>query len=249
MKNPWKSVSQVCLAGSFIVVALSMGEMASTRAKPESVPLIEDLAKIETTIREHRGPKAAFKAQPAATSRLIEERDFIAAAQEMSAIHDFLTLSLDTTEKSLLESLMQDEFSRGNPFDSLNNVYPLALILQKGVLSFERSAYRSPQFIGNLGYDVLKYEIQHRDQTRSHILAYKEKTAPAQVVIGSRDNRPVFSLFLVPHDQDQVYMSIFESGKPITNQVVSTEVALNSVMRRVDSSTPLLSARSSHDFK
>lgn len=231
--------SQICLCGGFVLIAVSVSEIRQ-KEQIQAPPLIQDLAQIEAKVQEQR---QVLKTKSAAVPRMEQARDLIDAAKNMTSLQDFTRLALKGIERELLDSLLGDEFSQGNPFDSLDNVYPFALMLQKGVRSFSRDAYRSPQFMGGLGYDVVKYEVVHPDQSRSFVLAYKDKTAPAQVAIGRKDSRPVFSLFMVPQDQDQVYMSLFENGRPVTNKVVSMESALAQITARVDSST-LLSSRS-----
>ncbi|MGE0763763.1 MAG: hypothetical protein AB7N80_10840 [Bdellovibrionales bacterium] len=232
MIKSFRQFSQISLAGIFVLLAATLGQF-SEQPRPEPTPLIQELATIEKQVRQDQ-----VKASPPSPTR-----DLIEAAKDMSSINDFNKLTLNSVEKQLIERVQSDEFNQGNPFYSMNNVYPIALILQKGVKSFNRDAYRSPQFMGGMGYDVVKYEILHTDRSKSYILAYKEKTGPDQVAIGRRDSRPVFSLFLVPHDQDQVYMSLYENGQPVTNHVVATESALSQITARVDQSTPLLSSR------
>jgi hypothetical protein len=78
------------------------------------------------------------------------------------------------TEK-LSAALAQDELGDQNPFANLSDLDPLNAIFAKGVVNFKRQAYRSPEYQEEAGYDLLEYEIEHRDHSRSTILAYLER--------------------------------------------------------------------------
>ena len=74
----------------------------------------------------------------------------------------------------LRDTLADDELNGRNPYASLTNLDPLKAVLSSGVVTFQREAYRSPQYQDESGYDIVAYEIRHPDQSTSKILAYAD---------------------------------------------------------------------------
>ncbi len=231
----WK-FGQIILAGAFVVAA-GLAQEFKRENLPAS-PLIEELKVIQAKVA--RG--SAAKLGDAASIP-----GFMEKAKDAASISDLLKLNLQKPAQELINSMQDDEFDRGNPFYSLNNVYPVALIIDQGVKRFRRDAYRSSHFLGGLGYDVVKYEIEHANGARSYILAYKEKTGPNQIAIGHSDARPTFSLFVVPQDEAQVFLSLYQDGRPVQNELVDRDLGLRQVTTKVDQSTPLMTARDSSE--
>lgn len=223
--------SQVGLAGLFVMAA---GMLAQNGEPLPTSPLGLELKALGRALKSH--PQSAA---PDAAA-------FLEKAKGVASLDDLLNLPVSPEAKSLLQRMQADEFDQGNPFLTLASVYPMALLLSRDVKSYSRGAYRSTQFLGGVGYDVVKYEVEDANGGLSFILAYKEKTAANQVAIGARDRRPTFSLFIIPQDETQVFYSLFQDGQLIENQAVPREQAVLQVTQRIEQSTPLLTARDSH---
>lgn len=222
--------SHIALAGAFVLVA---GLIHETQSRPTVPPLIQELKAIETKVAK---APAGVKAPSA---------HFLEQAKSAATISDLRKIPMPKAALKLIDAMETDEFDQGNPFLALNSIYPLALILDHGVVGFRRDAYRSSHFLGGAGYDIVKYEIDHGGGHRSYILAYKEKTGPDQIAIGHGDARPTFSLFVVPQQDDQVFLSLYQDGRPVQNDVVGRDLGLRRVTSRIDQSTPLMTARDS----
>lgn len=229
----WRTL-QLILAGGFVVIAATMGDLGDKSGPAEPSPIVNDLQRVAQAVRDSKAPSRPVMVGPDRTMELI---------QSASSINDLKNLALPETAQKLIESMINDEFDVGNPFTSIDKIYAMGLILQRGVKSFHRDVYRSSQFTRDLGYDVLRYEVMNSDGQSSFIMAYKEKTAVGQTGIGQRDERPVFAMILVPQDEGQFHLSLFSSGQPALSQTVTKEEAMDRLLSRIDQSTPLLSSR------
>jgi hypothetical protein len=245
---------QLGLAGAFVLSAALISEMQGPRINPATA-LLTELKTIQPAVAASTAVKANATPSSADSSGRTQKvygpaeapdthaGEILNHAREMSSINDFLKLPLGKQASQLVRDMQSDEFAQGNPFYLLNNVYPMAMILEYGVKVYRRDVYRSHQFLGGAGYDVVRYQIEHPDGRTSHILAYKEKTGPNQIVIGRGDARPTFSLFLVPQDQDNVFVNLYQDGQPVQNEIVESRLAVRQVAAKLGGATPLLSAR------
>lgn len=75
----------------------------------------------------------------------------------------------------LSAAMTQDEIAAENPFANLSTLDPLNSIYSKGILNFQRQAFRSSEYREEFGYDLLEYDIEHKDHSHSIVLAYVEK--------------------------------------------------------------------------
>lgn len=232
---------QLVLASLFVIVAAQLNEN-SERSKPaEASKLVADLESIHQKISSRQEIPKRTESHIQGSEEILKT-----ALLGITSLSDFSALNLPAPAKALLERIEADEFDRGNPFAIIDQPYPLALILSRKIESYQRDAYRSSHFQGQMGYDVIKYEITHPDKSVSFILAYKERTASEQVAIGVKDSRPIFSLFLVATDNGEYFMSSTEENKPSENRQLSKTEALARVSSRLESSTPLMTARDSY---
>jgi hypothetical protein len=238
MRSTW-GFGQLLLMGAFVLSAGLLQELQGPAVT--SSPLLTELKAIETEVKA--APKVVIRLPAPVPLPTADPTSLMAKANQMSNIGDFLKLKIGKQAQKLIISMQSDEFAQGNPFYSLNNVYPVAMILDYGVKSFQRDAYRSHHFLGGMGYDVVKYQIEHSDGRFSYILAYKEKTGPDQIAIGQRDSRPTFSLFLVPQDQEHVFLNLYQDGKSVQNEVLVRDLAIRQVKAKIIEATPLLTAR------
>lgn len=238
MKEQIWRISQLLLAGGFVIIAATKGDLATKSGPAEPSPLINDLQLVAQAVNDSPGEqKKPTLVGPDRTMELIKGA---------STIEDLNALPLPQGAKSLIESMVSDEFDIGNPFVTIDIVYAMGLILQRGVQNFHRDAYRSPQFTQDLGYDVLKYEVVNNDGQSSFILAYKDKTGPGQTGIGLRDMRPSFAIILVPQDEGLFHLSFFAPGKPAESHNVAKEDAMKRILSHISPSTPLLTSRTNY---
>jgi hypothetical protein len=143
---------------------------------------------------------------------------------------------------SFQESLSQDELKEENPFDTLSSSDPLNKILDKGVLSFRREAFRSPHYQEESGYDLLSYEITHPDKSISTIVAYLENPGgPGQVrAIGEPDERAPFVMFMVSEGLHATQY-FFRKGTLIEHSDLKPSEARAIVSRRLNTGVPFIS--------
>lgn len=151
------------------------------------------------------------------------------------------TAHASTQSKALRESLAQDEFLDVNPFANLSSLDPLNALFAKGVKSFERSTYRSPDHQGESGYDLVHYEIQHNRGGRSVIVAYLERPMlTASRNVGAIDDRIPFVMVMVDKGASATY-SYYRFGS-LTEQIeIPWTDAQGLVAQRLNASIPFLS--------
>lgn len=124
------------------------------------------------------------------------------------------------------ESLERDEMGDQNPFANLKNLAALQQILAKGVTSFTREAYRSPNYQGESGYDLLSYVIQQADGGRSTILVYMEGVPYVTFAVGTSSKSDV---------------STYRAGLLQESLELSTADAESHFARRLNVAVPFLS--------
>lgn len=179
------------------------------------------ISNIETIWRDeaHRGDYAEVR------------RDARVHLTERLAPRPKAAKSLTITE--LTESLANVELGEVNPFARLSTLKPLDAVLAKGVLSFKRQAYRSPNYKEESGYDLVSYQITHPDQTSSVILAYLEPT------LEGPDAVPV--VLIVLNGPEHARQALFRAGELTESQSVPLSVAQGMVARRLNAGVPFLS--------
>lgn len=180
------------------------------------------------------------KSQPAVDS----ETSILAKAKEFSSIQDFFELKIDQETRELLSQMQADRFQTENPYHNLTNVYPVALILSKGVAKWNRHVFRSSDFNQEYGYDVVKYEITHDDTSTSYILAYREKSLDQRLWLGEEDQRPTLTSFLVNRGDGRVFRMNFMNGEIVQSDNVDLSVALEPLEDKVEAATPIASRNS-----
>lgn len=157
--------------------------------------------------------------------------------------HNADTMNHLALAKEWLERILDDEVSSQNPLEQINNIYSLALMIDRGIQSYERATYRSSSFIKSYGYDIVKYTVRHLDNSESYLLSYRERRQDSVVAIGGPDTRPTYLLTLVaqqktPEDPG-FYLSLFENGKLMQNNTVNTTEALELLARQIHPATSL----------
>lgn len=149
---------------------------------------------------------------------------------------------LTAAQVSFQDSLAQDEMKDENPFLSLSSNDPLNKILDKGVLSFRREAFRSPNYREESGYDLLSYEITHPDKTVSTILAYLENPGAANgepQALGGEE-RATFVMFMVSAGP-QTAQYFFRKNTLIERSDLTPAEARAIVSRRLNTGVPFIS--------
>lgn len=199
--------------------------------KPEIETLQNEIVK-QTPVEKVAAPTAILQK---------EEENLLAKAKDFSSIKDFFNLAMDKESRELLSQMMNDKFQSGNPYHNLSNVYPVALILSKGITQWNRHVYRSSDFNQEYGYDVVKYTVTHDDTSTSYIFAYREKGADQKLWLGEEDKRPTFASFLVNRGDGRVFRMNFQNGEIEHSDNVDLSVALNSMQDKMNKATPIAS--------
>ena len=144
-------------------------------------------------------------------------------------------------ENMLRDSLAQDEFGDQSPFAALSTLDPINKILIKGVVHFERTVFRSPDYQGESGYDLVQYEIQHKDKTQSIILAYLDRPElNLSRNVGAPDPRKPVVMVLVAEGDQSLY-SLYRSGHLSEQTEIPSAAASGLVADRISLSIPFLS--------
>lgn len=199
--------------------------------KPEIQALQDEIKKQEPSVK---------LASPTAILHK-EEENLLAKAKDFSSIKDFFNLAMDKESRELLTQMMEDRFQSQNPYHNLSSVYPVALMLSKGVTSWNRHVYRSSEFNQEYGYDVVKYVITHDDTSTSYLFAYREKNQEQRLWLGEEDKRPTLATFLVNRGDGLVFRMNFVNGDIEQSDNIDLSVALNSMQDKMNKATPIAS--------
>ncbi|NJL25815.1 MAG: hypothetical protein HC902_11990 [Calothrix sp. SM1_5_4] len=135
---------------------------------------------------------------------------------------------------ALKEALAQDELKEQNPYAGLSSLDPIRAIFDKGVSVFSRQTYRSSEYTGESGYDVVHYEIEHPDKSKSSILAYLERML-SQEAAGSGSER--IPMVLITGNE----VSVFREGILLERGSLAPEAAEELVASRLAAAVPFLS--------
>jgi hypothetical protein len=141
----------------------------------------------------------------------------------------------------LRDSLAQDEFHEELPFANLSTLDPLTRLFENGVAHFERTVFRSPDYQGESGYDLVQYDIEHPDGTHSAILAYLDR--PQLTVsrnVGTADPRIPVVMILEAQGLESTY-SLYRSGNLIERSQIPTSDVSALVAQRISLSIPFMS--------
>ncbi len=232
-KGDWKKSLLTCLSLGFVAFALSTQRQSPTLV---FTPIQEQMVRAIPTQAEE-----SVNTQEAVQS----ENQSLISLDEVQKWQDFARWKTSQVTHDFLAQLASDEFSSLFPFLTLNELGPLKKILQEGVLTFNREVYRSPEFSDGAGYDTVKYEILHRDGKKSQIYAYRQKTSPDQLHIGSKEDlRPIFTLFVIESktQENLVETHLFENGTLKRSEVTESQKALSSLDVWLQLSTRILAS-------
>lgn len=174
------------------------------------------------------------------SKELQEHNRFVAAGKEKPKHVKLDVTSATKTnykplQSALSQSLEDDELQDSNPFAHLSTLEPLQKIMLKGVAHFHRETFRSPEYNEESGYDMLSYDVEHTDGTKSGILAYIEKVEGSTA--GARN---VFVTFMVA-DGSKSNLFFFRSGELIEQSQLSSQEVQTMVAHRLSQGIPFLS--------
>lgn len=130
-------------------------------------------------------------------------------------------------------SLTSDELGEINPFAALATVEPLGRMIGLGIVNFERETYRSPKYKEETGYDVVHYDIEHRDGAHSSVLAYLEQD------FLNGEKRAVV-VFLKATAAGHHY-SLYKGGVLVDQSMLPADRAQEMVAQRLSSAIPFMS--------
>lgn len=140
--------------------------------------------------------------------------------------------SQESPKSILTERLLQDEFGDMSPFQEITSSETIKGILDKGVKRFDRQAYRSSQFVWGEGYDVVRYEIYHDDETKSFVLAYRDSSSRQAPKVGmEKDLRDIRVLVYETEDADKMSVTRFTNGQLVVKttglkqEMIKTEMS------------------------
>ena len=149
--------------------------------------------------------------------------------------------ALRPLQSELSRSLEQDELKDDNPFTQLSTMAPLQEIMQRGVAKFQRETLRSPEYHDEGGYDILTYEVEHQDGTKSSILAYLEHADDSSGhKVGGPDERVPFVVFLLSNGATSRYF-FFRSGQLLTQSELTPSEAQALLTNRLSQGVPFFS--------
>ncbi len=141
----------------------------------------------------------------------------------------------------LRDSLAQDEFLETLPFANLSTLDPLNRVFEKGVAHFERTVFRSPDYQGESGYDLVQYEIEHSDGKRSTILAYLDRPMlTASRNVGTPDARIPVVMIMDAQGENASY-SHYRGGNLVEQTQIPAGDVSGLVAQRIALSIPFLS--------
>jgi hypothetical protein len=190
------------------------------------------IASIDTVVHENgRGPEFARERIKLAKDRLRQRLEIV----EPKADRPRGLVNM------LRDSLAQDEFGETLPFANLTTFDPLLKVLGHGVAHFDRTVFRSPDYQGEDGYDLVQYEIEHPDGKHSTILAYLDR--PLLTVshnVGAPDPRIPVVMVLESQGESSVY-SLYRSGNLVEQSPIPTADVSGLVAQRISLSIPFLS--------
>ncbi len=131
-----------------------------------------------------------------------------------TAFAEVAPISQESPKTILTERLMQDEFGDSSPFQEIANTETFKDIFNKGVKRFDRQAYRSSQFVWGEGYDVVRYEIYHDNNTKTFVLAYRDSGSREAPKVGSeKDLRDIRVLIYEPEADDKMAVTRYTNGQ------------------------------------
>lgn len=151
------------------------------------------------------------------------------AMKVSASVSDLAKFNIGEAGTNLVEALSKELFANGSPFENKFSIELISAILDRGVESFVRRPFRSPQHMWPDGHDVVVFEVKHIDATTSWLLAYRQKTNPFDLMIGGADMRPTFNIFFVAKDSTSVDALMFQDGKLQGASPVPTERAITEV--------------------
>ncbi len=154
-------------------------------------------------------------------------------------------------QSALSRSLEQDELLEQNPFAHLSNLDPIQEIMRKGVMTFHREVFRSPNYKSESGYDIISYVVEHTDSTQSTILAYLESDSAHlesdsahlesdSTQTGEQEKVP-FVVFMVSNAAKGSTYSFYRGGALVEQSQLTTGEASAFVAQRLKNGIPFLS--------
>ncbi len=157
------------------------------------------------------------------------------------ALDENIPAGFKPLQSALSRSFEQDELMDQNPFAHLSSSDPLQQIMTKGVTKFHREVYRSPEYQGESGYDLVSYEIEHTDGSKSTVLAYLDRADPNMWRnVGAPDERIPFIIFMVSSGEGATY-SFFRAGHLVEQSALTSTQARDIVAQRLSLGIPFLS--------
>lgn len=141
----------------------------------------------------------------------------------------------------LRESFTEDEFGEINPFAGLSTLDSLTSLFARGVSGYDRNTYRSPDYHGESGYDLVHYQVKHPDGGVSSVLAFLDRPElTTSLNVGSSEVRVPVVMVMVQKGERTEY-TLYKGGNLIEQSQIPSSDIEGIVAQRVNASVPFLS--------
>ena len=237
IKNWRAHASRFFAAGSLAAAILAIG-LNGEFSDPSHLPTKSKVAGRSAPVVS--ASKREFVAPPSLSST-----PWLEKAASINSLEGLLEISTGRFERRLLQAMMDDELGNESPYKGLSSQYPLALVLAKGVKSFNRNTYRTSSFNGDEGYDLVVYEVIHTDGTHSSFMAYFDKDN-REVLEGEIEpqKKALYVVFNVFETKHTSYYNRYKNGELEDHGSIELGAAMASVSQRVGGSIPFMAVSS-----
>lgn len=197
------------------------------------------IANIENSIFEKDQNESLARARIQMVKSRFHER---LSEVEKSATKNAKKVAIEnSTVTEFREALAQDEFGEFVPFAHLSTLDPLLNLVRKGVKRFERTTFRSPEYQGESGYDLVHYEVEHPNGARSSILAYLDRPLlTAQRNVGEPDSRVPVVMIMNENGAMSEY-ALYRAGHLVEQSQIPLADVSRLVAQRISQSLPFMS--------
>lgn len=245
-KFNWRVLAQkvfasITVASAAIAIGLTgeKNEIKSTTS-PTSSSLTSSQTVSQKSLKSGAVPaQAAVSSSPSGKVPVaLSTVPWLEKAVQLTSLREFLEMTPQNQARQLVQSLIEDEFEKGAPFANLSSYYPLALLLSKGVTQYTRNTYRTHEFRGEEGYDLVTYDITHGDGTHSSIMAYMDRSSGNELDTLTTPKRSVYVVLSLPETKRTNYYNLYRDNELFEHSSLAASESLALVNHRVNASVP-----------
>jgi len=180
-----------------------------------------------------------YDEQEAAWRKPVTQRNTWRKLYDAAAVVAGAKPSADRAALDLRELMDGDELAGINPFENLNSEDTLNRVFSRGIQAFERQTLRSPSYREESGYDLVHYEILHKDGSMSSILAFLEQPEDSASAFDVRTETAMV-MVLTPKDGQQEY-ALYRDGALEELNMLMREEGSALFAQRLEAGIPFLS--------